>query len=336
KSVSISWSVTAGSTTGSCNLNVDVVSDESGNPSDIKTITISSTGGDDNGNGGGGSVIGGGGPPGEKNASRRPILVPGVGLRDNAKLQAAIQKVLGLASLSEQARENLMRLSESISSQVQMTRNFRFANQVSSMETRMTYSGNQRAVNFMLFDTVPKEFAQHAGNITVTAAGATIEVVESDPEYLFAHDEFDPGQEIVITYSLDTEVDESVIDSFSGEVYAQALEEAPPTTCTEEATRCSMNDLQVCRSGEWVYQETCQYGCSGGACSTVPAGPADYMIWIIVGALLIGGVGVVVFLLKRKSSGARSSPVKSEAAKPLTPGEQPYRPGSMHYDFERD
>jgi hypothetical protein len=44
KSVSLSWSVTAGSTTGSCNLNVDVVSDESGNPSDIKTITISSTG----------------------------------------------------------------------------------------------------------------------------------------------------------------------------------------------------------------------------------------------------------------------------------------------------
>jgi hypothetical protein len=247
-----------------------------------------------------------------------------------------MEKVLGLANMSEQAKQNMLRISESISSQVRMQRSFRFANQVSSMETRLAYSGSQKASKFMLYDSVPKEFAQHAGNITVTAAGANMEVVESDPEYLFIYEELGPGQEIVITYSVDTEVEESVIDSFSGEVYAQELSDV--AACTEGATRCSMSDLQVCSSGEWVFQETCQYGCSGNACSTVPlAGPADYTIWIIVGALLIGGAGVVVFLLRKGSSGGRRGPVKSGgSAKPLTPGEQPYRPGSMQHGFDRD
>jgi hypothetical protein len=283
---------------------------------------------DDDGDGGsgGGGPTGGGGDQ-DKNATRRPNLVPGVGLRDNLKLQAAIQKVLGLANMSEQAKQNMLRLSESISSQIQMQRNFRYSSGTSSMETKMTYTGSQRANRFMLYDTVPKDFAEHANNISIASPGATVEIIEYDPEYLFTYDQLDPGDEITITYSVDTEVDEDVIDDFSGEVYAQEL--VAPPTCTEGTTQCSLNDLQVCQNGEWVIQETCQYGCSGGACNTVPpAGIDDYTLLIIIAVVVILVVAFLIFLF-RKRSGPSSGPAKTEkASEPLTPTEQPYRPGT--------
>ncbi|UCD02777.1 MAG: hypothetical protein JSV63_03265 [Candidatus Aenigmatarchaeota archaeon] len=137
KSVSMSWSVTAGSTTGSCNLNVDVVSDDSGNPSDTKTITISSTG-DGDGDGDGGPSGGVFGLP--QNKTTRPTLVPGVGLRNNTKLQAAVEKVLAKGKLSEQARENLLRLSASIISDISATRMFNVSGGKSKITTKMKYN----------------------------------------------------------------------------------------------------------------------------------------------------------------------------------------------------
>ncbi len=292
--------------------------------------------GDGTGNGNGGP--GGGGPPSENNATRKPQLVPGVGLQNNTKLQAAMQKVLGLANMSEQARENLMRLSESISSQIQMTRNFRSANRTSTMETRLAYSGTQRAVNFMFYDAVPKDFAQHSDNITVTALGATMEVVDADPEYIFAYPQFDPGQEIIITYSVGATMSEDVIDSFSAEAYAQALEEAPITTCTSGETRCSGNDLQACQDSVWVTQETCEYGCSGGVCNTVPpAGPEDYTFIIIIAVVAVLIIAFVAFLVRKKSGG--SGPVRADhTIRPLTPSQRPYTPGTYrtpHSAYDR-
>ena len=60
-------------------------------------------------------------------------------------------------------------------------------------------------------------------------------VVQGDPEYLFTYSELDPGEEVVITYSVDSTVDDDVIDSFAGEVYAQELTEPP--SCSEGAKR---------------------------------------------------------------------------------------------------
>jgi hypothetical protein len=283
--------------------------------------------GDGDGNGGGGV---GGGLPGEANATRRPELVPGVGLRNNTKLQAAIQKVLGLANLSEQARLNLLRLSESITSQVQMTRNFRSANRTSTMETKLKYSGNQRAKHFMFFDQVPKAFAQRADSITVTSPGASVEIVETDPEYLITYPEIDPGQEVVITYSVAATVSESVIDSFYGEVYAESLEVAP-VICTEGQTQCSLNNVMVCQNGEYVFQETCEFGCSAGACNIVPpTGLEDYTLWIVIAVISIVAVITLIFLFLRRKPKTSKPPVKTEQTpEPLTPGYHPYRPGAQ-------
>jgi hypothetical protein len=281
--------------------------------------------GDDDDSGGGGSSSGPGGGPAEKNATRRPELVPGVGLMNNTRLQAAIQKVLGLANMSEQARENMLRLSAGISSQVRLERNFRSANRTSTMETRLAYSGTQRANNFMFYETVPKEFARHADNITITSPGAVAEILEYDPEYLFTYSQLNPGDEITITYSVDSSVNENVIDSFSGEVYAQALEEVPAEACTEGQTICSLNDIQICQNGTWVFKETCQYGCSGGVCNAFPpAGTDDYTILIIIAAIIIAIAALSFILLKRRSgAGPKESLGESaQTPEPLVPSAQ--------------
>jgi hypothetical protein len=299
---------------------------------------------DGNGGGGGGGAAGvGGGGPSEGNSSRRPQLVPGVGLRNNLKLQAAIEKVLGQAQMSEQARENLMRLSESISSQVQMTRNFRSANRTSTMETRLVYSGSMKARNFMLFDKIPKGFAKHADNLTVTASGAIVEVVDADPEYLFTYPEMTTGQEVVITYSVGEGLDEDIIDSFAGEVYAQELvEPTAPTACTDGQRRCNGNLVEVCQADSWTTLETCELDCLSGQCQTSQPQALDTTLLIIIIVVAVVAVIALVFLMskKKKSAGVSTSGVSKSSPEPLTPGEQAYHAqhglhGSAH-DRVRD
>jgi hypothetical protein len=189
-----------------------------------------------------------------------------------------------------------------------MTRNFRSANRTSTMETRLAYSGSQKARNFMLFDKVPKDFAQHADNLTVTASGATVEVVDSDPELLFIYPEMDPGHEVIITYSVYQSVSEDIIDSFAGEVYAQELEEpAAPTACTDGQRRCSGNVVEVCLGTAWTTLETCESGCISGQCQEAQAQALDVTLWIIIIVVAVIAVFAVALLISRKKSSSSGS-----------------------------
>ncbi len=240
----------------------------------------------------------------EKNATSKPTLVPGIGLRENTKLQKAIEKVLGLANLSEQAKENLLRLSESITPHVEAKRNFRYSDGKSVIENHYTYKGKGKVKNFMIYEKIPKTFAESADNITVTAPGATIEVVERDPEYLFLYSEMSEGDEIVITYTVESEVDESVLNSLETELYAQSLEipEQISQICKPGERRCSGNKLEECspEGTEWKLIEICQYGCSENTCVKVP-GAQPGMITIIIILIVIGiTAGVIAYIIKSK------------------------------------
>jgi hypothetical protein len=273
--------------------------------------------GGDGGNGGGGGGSGYTTPgAGDKNASSRPSLVPGVGLRNNTKLQAALEKVLAKGKMSEQARQNLLRLSESITSDIEVQRNFKYSNGTSSMENRYKYTGQNRVRNLAVYDKIPKDFAEHSDNITVTSPGATVEVVDADPEYLLLYGEVTEGEEMVITYSVESNVDETVIDSFGTEIYAEEVEEgaAPPTVCTDGAVQCSGNDVQVCQSNAWVFQETCEYGCSGGVCQGAPLQPSDYMfltIIVVIIIIIIAGAAFFVLRSRKHSSGGKAPSTSS-------------------------
>ena len=253
-----------------------------------------------------GEVETGNGAPGggevdeeNKTASRRPELIPGVGLRNNTKLQAAIEKVLAKGKLSEQAIENLLRLSNSIKSDISTTKMFEAKEGKSNLSVTMKYTGTKKIKSFIVWDKLPKAFASSSDDITVTASGASIEVVESDPEYIFFYSELTPQQEITITYIVDGEVDASIIDDTSTAVYAESLEEvAPEQICTPSALRCTGDNLEECSSAGdvWTVKEVCTYGCENNACKSKPVTEAiDYTwVWVII-VMIIIVIGLVLY-----------------------------------------
>ncbi|NIP40611.1 MAG: hypothetical protein GTN39_03755 [Candidatus Aenigmarchaeota archaeon] len=303
--------VVKASTGGSQTVTFTVSASNADSASDSFSITVIGGAGPP-GNGNGGGTMGGG--PGEaKNASRRPELVPGVGLRNNTKLQTAIEKVLAKGKLSENAISNLIRLSNSITSNVEVTRNFKAEGGKSELSMRMKYKGDRKVENFVVHDKIPKTFASSSDNVTVTAAGAKIEIVEKDPEYIFLYSGMNPNQEIIITYSVDQEVGASVINETETSVYGENYEGLPPgEVCIAGEKRCEGNDLQECsedRTG-WRTIETCEYGCDPTELTCKGAPPevtpvtidiGKYWMWIVVVIVVIVVVILgVVFAKKRK------------------------------------
>ncbi len=247
-----------------------------------------------------------------KNATKKLELVPGVGLRNNTKLQAAIEKVLAKGKMSEQARENMLRLSKSITSDLEVERKFEAKENKSTLKTKIRYKGNKTAKNFIVYDSVPKRFANSSDLIKVTAAGATVEVVEPDPEYLFNYPEVSTDQDLEIIYEVSGEKDASLINETSVEFYAESLEEVVPEeekVCTQGEKRCLDNKLQECKDNTWTTIETCEYGCNSTSltCNLEPEvekpeeKPLNWTpIIIIIVVIALAGLGYYFGVYKKK------------------------------------
>lgn len=322
-----SWTVSFGSISSSTDIYIYITPSNADSKTVTIPISITPPGQQPPGEDGGGTM---GGPSEEaKNASRRPELVPGVGLRNNTKLQAALEKVLAKGKLSENAINNLIRLSNSIASDVEVTRDFKAEGGESELSMRMRYRGQRRVQNFIVHDKIPKTFASTSDNVTVTAAGAKVEIVEKDPEYVFLYTGIDPDQEIVITYSVDEEVAASVINETETSVYGESYEGLPPgEVCIAGEKRCEGNDLQECnedRTG-WTTLETCEYGCDPAklTCKATPKEEItpimidlENVMWIVAAIVIIivvvlGGI----FIKKRKKKSVFKAPRPMPEMKP--------------------
>jgi hypothetical protein len=195
-----------------------------------------------------------------------------------------------MGKLSDQAMENLMRLSASITSDLEVSKFMESSSTKSNITLRVRYRGQRRVRNFMLHENIPKAFASSSDNITVSVSGATYEVVEKDPEYVFLYGEVSPNQELTITYSVDQKVDTSVLDQTETVVYGEGYE---AEACTAGEKRCLGNDLQECREDGtgWVTTQTCDYGCENNQCKLAPPSEIDWSF------LLMGGLAAVVIVI---------------------------------------
>ena len=221
---SASWTIKANSPAASNTITITTTA--TGLASATKTVLIS---GPSSPGGGGGtdtpSIGDGGGditPPGldKKNKTDKP-LPPG--LVNNTKLQAALEKVLAKGKMNQNAIENMLRLSEIISSQSDITRAITVDNGKTEVKTKVKYKGKSRVKNYAVYEKIPKTFADSTDKITVSVTGAKVEVVEKDPEYLIVFDVVEPNQEISITYTINDVVALSEVDSFSTELYADEI-----------------------------------------------------------------------------------------------------------------
>lgn len=317
-SSSVSCTVLA-STAGTITATFTATPSNADAASDTVSVTVASTGGTPPGGPGTGPSGAVGPVTSKKNTANKQFkLVPGVGLRDNAKLQEAIEKVLAKGKLSDQAKENLLRLSASIASDTEITKYMESSKTKSNITLKIKYKGDRKVMKFMLYEKLPKAFASSSDNITVSVSGATYDIVQKDPEYLFTFPELSSG-ETTITFNVNKEVNTTALDQTATEVYGEVyegLEEGK--ICALGEKKCFDNDLKQCATDgkSWTTLKTCEYGCEDGACKPPPAGAPQEIDWQSLLTIGLPALAVIIVLIvivvavKKRSGKKKFSPPK--------------------------
>ena len=215
---------------------------------------------------------------------------------------------------TEEFIEQLIENSEMISSDVSATRSLTVSETESVMSLDIKYTGELKLVNFIVYDFIPKSFAEDAGMIEVTAPGATYYVVEDDPEFMFVYPELSPGDKAKVQYSIHDITDLDSIEDAYSYVYsddtvhpdcnANGECESPPENevncpidcleapCDYGRMRCWGDEVQACSESAngWIVIEECPHGCDSidFVCYEEPEG-ADYvsMVFYIIIIILV-------------------------------------------------
>ncbi len=81
-----------------------------------------------------------------------------------------------------------------------------------SVSLTLKYDGQKEAEYFIVYDEVPKSFAEDADLIEVKASNANITIIEKDPAFMISYKNAKPGQEYSVEYSVDGKVE--ALDEF--------------------------------------------------------------------------------------------------------------------------
>ncbi len=115
--------------------------------------------------------------------------------------------------LTDKRAEELVEVSKALSEKVsQPTRSLFTGSGVSSLLLTVKNIGNESYENFVIYDMVPKTFAKSSDEIILDAPEALISTINRDPEYMFVYPSFRAGQEIKINYTINRNINQSVIN----------------------------------------------------------------------------------------------------------------------------
>ncbi|MBI4173108.1 MAG: hypothetical protein HY519_00130, partial [Candidatus Aenigmarchaeota archaeon] len=171
-------------------------------------------------------------------------LAPGNGLRTNAKLLAAIEKVLARGKLASPAVDNLVALSDAVATDTSVEKEFNSVSGKTTITAKLKYSGKKKAMNFMVHETLPKTFANNASLITVSAPGATVTIANPDPEFVLTYPEVSEGQILTVTYTVAKDL-KSILADTATAVFADELVEVPVEAPAEPAAETTAEEPQA-------------------------------------------------------------------------------------------
>ena len=138
-------------------------------------------------------------------------------------LEKIIQKALGNNKLFSEFKEALLKVSEEVSQNTDVKRDF----EGSTIKTTIRYEGEGSVNNFIFYDLVPKSFASSTDDIQVYSTGR-MEIVNKDPEYLFIYNSFSSGEDLEINYtvnkSFSSEQAKDILKELKSEVYGINIE----------------------------------------------------------------------------------------------------------------
>ena len=302
KTIQKSWTFTAPSA-GSYDISAYVTSQNADSDSASATLTVSSGGDGDDDNTGGtpggttGGTTGGALPPAASGDETIDVtLTAGEGVATNEKVASAVAALLE-KELTENEKTSLQEISSEITSSTSGSRSFSASGGKSTITSTYTYSGQKKAVNFMLYESVPKSFASDASLVTVTASGGTVRVAEEDPSWVIMYPEVSPDQQLTVVYEVTGNKTSSVMDDMAAEVYAESL-----VDIVSEEPSGAGDDTTPGDQGTGVPQ----------APSAPPAGFDPLLMTGIIGAI---AVIVIAGLVIKMKGGGRSTSSALEAVK---------------------
>jgi hypothetical protein len=155
-------------------------------------------------------------------------------IKDLIEQKAGLKEGLSLAigkELSEAIKAIVAEATQKVQDNVEFNRSLELDKDLnkSSLVLKLKYKGTERVKKFIVHDVIPKSFSNSSATITVTASGANITVIVTDPEYLITYNTLEPNEEKTITYSVNKLVDGSVINSTSSpNIFAESLEAVTP------------------------------------------------------------------------------------------------------------
>ncbi|NOQ37769.1 hypothetical protein GQ472_02665 [archaeon] len=243
---------------------------------------------------------------GKKEATVKTGLSQGIALENNAKLRNMLAEAFGMPAMDVKDMDSMLRNSKTISSRMQVERKVEVSSGKSYMRMSMLYEGNETIIDFVIYDIVPKSFAQSAKDIKVTAPGAEVLIVEDDPEFAIIFSSISPGETINIDYEVDAEVDADVVSSFSAEVYASAVGDSPACAqvitpardfntgeCVEYPTPCDVPE-------GWDVVESCAVVVVADNIPDEPQSEKSSIYKYMILVSLMGIIGMVIVLRGNK------------------------------------
>jgi|GEM_PF-6627164 len=197
-------------------------------------------------------------------------------IQDNTQnLDQALESVLTINELTEEAKRNLLEISQTVSTGTEVTTSHAQNAENTTVFTNVVWNGSATVNNLIVHVTIPKSFSNHADNITVWARGAKVLVVDPDPEYLIVYDVVSPGQQLNISHTVNASLDSAyeIAQNFSAVIYAESLSQLQ--ICTPSQLKCFENTLEKCTPDglSWSVKKSCRFGCANMACKSEPQSP---------------------------------------------------------------
>ncbi len=145
-------------------------------------------------------------------------------------LQEMLKEALGLKELTKEKISEIAAASAEVAKSISSSRSISIVSGKTTFSLSFTYGGSGSVSNFIIYDTVPKSVAQSSDNITVTAGGAIVKIVEKDPKYSFIYPAISGGDSKTVSYTVNRQLDKSVVNTFAAPVFlAEKVVKAPGT-----------------------------------------------------------------------------------------------------------
>ena len=151
-------------------------------------------------------------------------------IEQNEELIDKLSPLIG-EELSEEIKNRIIELAKKIQKHVEFNRTLEVDpdRNRSSLILRVKYNATREVKDFMVYDVIPKSFANSSDSVEVSV-DAEIVILKEDPEYLLVFENLNSSEEKTITYSVDRRVDEDIINEVSTPMVFALYTEAPRPT----------------------------------------------------------------------------------------------------------